>query len=58
MAIPDNPGEDKSSITFVILKNAQALGDRQALVDKGRKVLRFHFGSDIRDGLNKVIDSI
>src|SRR5690606_36649720 len=44
-SIPDNPGEDVSSITFGVLKNAQALGGKQALLDKGRKVLRFDLGS-------------
>ena len=58
LAIPDNPGEDKSSITFGILKSAQALGDRQALIDKGRKVLRFDLNYNIAAGLKKIIDSI
>jgi glucose-6-phosphate isomerase len=49
--IPDNPGEDKSSISFGVLKSAQALGDRQALLDKGRKVLRFDVGDDVSAGL-------
>jgi hypothetical protein len=40
MPIPDNPGEEKSIISFNILKNAQSLGDRQALLDAGRSVLR------------------
>jgi glucose-6-phosphate isomerase len=58
LAIPDNPGEDKSSITFGILKSAQALGDRQALIDKGRKVLRFDLNYNVPAGLKKIIDSI
>ena len=49
--IPDNPGEDKSSISFGVLKSAQALGDWQALLDKGRKVLRFDVGDDASAGL-------
>ncbi len=56
-AIPDNPGEDATSISFGILKNAQALGDRQALIDKGRKVLRFDLGSNVAEGLKKIKDS-
>ena len=39
--IPDEAGEEKSSITFGTLKDAQALGDWQALTQAGRKVLRF-----------------
>ena len=38
--IPLNAGEDGSEFTFGILVKAQALGDRQALLDKGRKFLR------------------
>lgn len=45
LPIPDNPGEDESSITFGILKTAQAFGDRQALLDNKRKVLVIDFGS-------------
>ncbi|OGU76642.1 MAG: hypothetical protein A2V93_01340 [Ignavibacteria bacterium RBG_16_34_14] len=56
LPIPDKPGEDKSSISFGILKNAQALGDRQALLDKGRKVLRFDLGTDVIIGLKKIND--
>jgi hypothetical protein len=52
--IPDNPGEDKSSVTFGILKNSQALGDRQALLDGGRKVIRFDLGKNIIEGLNNL----
>jgi hypothetical protein len=40
-AIPDEPSSDKSSISFGILKQAQALGDAQALRDQGRKVISF-----------------
>jgi glucose-6-phosphate isomerase len=57
-AIPDNPGDDKSSISFGVLKNAQALGDRQALLDKGREVLRFDLGTDVRGGLEKISKTI
>jgi glucose-6-phosphate isomerase len=57
LPIPDNPGESNSSISFGILKNAQALGDKQALKDKGRKVLQFDFGSDVENGLKKIINS-
>ena len=32
LAIPDNPADNRSSITFGILKSAQALGDRKALI--------------------------
>ncbi|OGU27660.1 MAG: hypothetical protein A2057_13180 [Ignavibacteria bacterium GWA2_35_9] len=58
LPIPDKPVEDKSSITFGILKRAQALGDKQALIDKGRKVLQFDLGKDVIDGLRKIVDFI
>jgi transaldolase/glucose-6-phosphate isomerase len=45
--IPDAPGAAASSITFGILKAAQAMGDRQALLNRGRRVLRLHLGPDI-----------
>jgi glucose-6-phosphate isomerase len=57
LPIPNNPGEDKSYITFGILKSAQALGDGQALLRKGRKVLRFDLGVDVITGLKKINDS-
>jgi glucose-6-phosphate isomerase len=56
--IPDEAGKDKSSITFGILKNAQALGDRQALIDAGRNVISFDLGDEIIDNLAKIVDSI
>jgi len=45
--IPDEPGATASSITFGTLKAAQAMGDRQALAARGRRVLRLHLGPDI-----------
>ncbi len=38
--IPDSADSDASHMTFGVLKVAQALGDRQALLDRGRRVLR------------------
>jgi len=52
--IPDEAGAPASSITFGVLKAAQALGDRQALLDAGRRVIRFHLGSDGVKGLNRL----
>lgn len=45
--IPDNPGEEASSMTFGVLEMAQAAGDRQALLDAGRRVIRFHIAGDV-----------
>jgi hypothetical protein len=52
--IPDEPGSNRSSISFGVLKGAQALGDRQALLDTNRRVLRFHLGTDVLGGLDKL----
>ena len=52
--IPDEGGSARSSMTFGTLKEAQALGDRQALLDGGRKVIRFHLGTDVIGGLHKL----
>ena len=52
--IPDEAGSSASSISFGVLKMAQALGDRQALLDAGRAVIRFHLGTDVAGGLEKL----
>jgi transaldolase/glucose-6-phosphate isomerase len=44
--IPDEPGSDKSGIDFGTLKQAQSLGDRQALLDANRRVLRLDLDQD------------
>lgn len=49
LPIPDNPGEEKSSLTFGVLKTAQAFGDRQALIDNKRKVLTIDLGDKVLD---------
>jgi len=56
--IPQAAGEKGSSITFGTLKLAQALGDREALLNTGRKVIRFHFGTDANEGLLRLIEEI
>lgn len=54
VAIPDEAGKADSSITFGILKTAQALGDEKALHDRQRRVVRFHLGRNILEGLNQL----
>jgi len=49
--IPDEAGSDSSSITFGLLKRAQALGDKQALQEAGRRTIRFHLGEDVTGSL-------
>ncbi|MCJ7596273.1 MAG: hypothetical protein MUO52_16015, partial [Desulfobacterales bacterium] len=57
-AIPDEAGKDGSKISFGVLQMAQALGDRQALLDAGRKVIRFHFEEDTVAGLKRLAGAI
>ena len=52
--IPDEPGASDPSITFGVLIAAQALGDRQALLDAGRRVIRFHLGEDAGEALTRL----
>ncbi len=56
--IPNDPGEDTSSISFGILKTAQHLGDQRALQEAGRKILRIHLGKDQQASLQKIMESI
>ena len=52
--IPDAPGEPASTLSFGVLKLAQARGDRKALLDGGRTVLRLHLGKDVGPGLERL----
>jgi transaldolase/glucose-6-phosphate isomerase len=56
--IPDEAGSPRSSITFGLLKAAQALGDGQALMDGGRRVIRFHLGRDVVGGLEQLAEAV
>ena len=58
VAIPDEAGSPVSSMSFGILKAAQAIGDRKALVNSGRKVVRFHLGKDIVGTLKRLADDV
>jgi len=54
--IPDDIGKEKSSLTFGTLKAAQAQGDMQALIDAGRRIIRFHFRTNPSSGLKKLTE--
>ena len=58
LAIPDDAGKGESSISFGVLIQAQALGDRQALQEEGRKVIRFHLAGDIQGGIQQLADAL
>ncbi|MEJ7841896.1 MAG: bifunctional transaldolase/phosoglucose isomerase [Rubrobacter sp.] len=52
--IPDTAGSEESILSFSVLKEAQTLGDRQALLDAGRRVIRLHYRDDLAGGLEKL----
>jgi glucose-6-phosphate isomerase len=56
--IPDQAGMPESSISFGVLKMAQALGDQQALIDAGRRVIRLHIKGDIAQEINLLAESL
>ncbi len=57
-AIPDEASAATSSMSFGVLKLAQALGDRQALLNNGRKVIRFHLGKEVVGNLKKWTEAL
>jgi hypothetical protein len=56
--IPDEAGSPASSMTFGVLKAAQAIGDRQALISRGRKVIRFHLEGDPARGIRELSEGL
>ena len=54
LPIPEEAGSSVSFITFGVLKAAQALGDRRALAEGDRRVIRFHLGADVVGGLKRL----
>jgi hypothetical protein len=49
--IPGRIGGADSTLTFGMLKAAQALGDWQALLDAGRRIIRVHWKTNAAAGL-------
>ncbi|MDX9922989.1 MAG: hypothetical protein RBS58_10155 [Syntrophales bacterium] len=49
--IPDKVGKSASSLSFGVLKAAQARGDREALLNAGQPVAVIHLGDDSTAGL-------
>lgn len=62
LQLVDEPGEDlpvpETGYTFGTLIRAQALGDYQALVQRGRRVLRVHLESDVAGGLVRLLGMV
>lgn len=56
--IPDKPGISGSTLTFGVYKSAQAIGDRQALIKLGRRVLRFHLKKNAAATIKTMADSL
>lgn len=54
LAIPDETGSETSSMSFGILKAAQALGDAQALEAAGRRIIRFDIGTAALAGIESL----
>ena len=57
-AIPDTAGKQESSVGFATLKMAQALGDKQALQDNQRRVIRIHLGRDVGADIRGLMSGI
>ncbi len=52
--VADREGDTSRPVSFDVLVRAQALGDRQALLDAGRRVIHFRLGHDVIADLNKL----
>ncbi|HNB53642.1 MAG TPA: hypothetical protein PK530_16960, partial [Anaerolineales bacterium] len=60
VSIPDEPGKPDSSLTFGTLVQAQALGDYEALLTATppRCAIRFHLGTEVVEGVKKLIETV
>jgi glucose-6-phosphate isomerase len=54
--VPSSPDAGGSAYSFGNIIDAQALGDRQALREKGRPVARLHFKGDPIEGIYKAVE--
>ena len=52
--IPDEAGENQSSMSFGVLIKSQALGDRQALIDGRRNIITIDLGNEPVKSLQKL----
>ncbi len=57
-AIGDDQQHDGKVVTFGVLKDAQARGDRQALMDAGRRVIHFDLGRDPVARLTELAETV
>jgi hypothetical protein len=56
LLIPDDPNNDESSISFGVLIKAQAMGDKEALLNNNRNVLTLDLGTDLQQNLRYIED--
>ena len=56
--IPDETTSESSSISFGVLIKAQSLGDRQALIDNKRNVIRFEISENVAEDLKKITEAL
>ncbi|MFZ4439606.1 MAG: glucose-6-phosphate isomerase [Syntrophales bacterium] len=56
--IPDEMGQPESALTFGVLKQAQAFGDRQALINARRRVIRIHLHGDPVNGISRLMAAL
>ena len=54
--VPKDAKSDESDFSFAVLKKAQALGDRQALLDNDRIVLTVEINNNTDEGIKKFVD--
>ncbi len=55
IAIPDQAGSDDTSISFGVLKTAQALGDAAALRDADRRLIHFHLSDNVARDIEQLL---
>ncbi len=55
VSIPDEAGQSAAALTFGTLEQAQADGDRAALLSVNRRVIRFDLGTDVVAGIRALL---
>ncbi len=58
IGIPDTAEADEASVSFQVLKSAQAVGDARALLDAGRPVLQLGLGADSVAELRRLVGDL
>jgi hypothetical protein len=56
--IPVTATGTDSQISFGVLRDAQSLGDREALIKEGRQVIRIELGDNALTDIHKLIDAV